>query len=208
MNFANSNRMRKWTTFRVLILLVTLGFSTVSWSYSCPEIFKLHREKGLSPEQYLSRYPLDSLHNSFTGKDLEAEVVTDFRSRKKVISVIVDGVGLASITFKVSRWFSSTVLKIIHVDVANAIKDQRVSTYLLARALAEYPDVNVIKSMLSDENFKAYREAPKGSDEEALKSTPAYRIRARFGFTEIKNFKDGFMHVRGFTVTKPPAKVK
>lgn len=95
-------------------------------------------------------------------------------------------------------------LKIIHAGVKEKYRRNGVSEALLAKILKEHPEiVSVDAHTLVDTNEQVMLKAlSQGlSCKEALKATPAYRMRARFGFTEITNYDcdDG-----AFTATRKP----
>ncbi|OGJ43852.1 hypothetical protein A2974_00390 [Candidatus Peregrinibacteria bacterium RIFCSPLOWO2_01_FULL_48_20] len=78
-------------------------------------------------------------------------------------------------------------LFITHLNVADTWRHRGLSSLLLGYALCARPHVNSISGMLRLTNWEVYStlRASGKSHEEALKGTPAYKIRARFGFKEI-----------------------
>jgi len=72
-------------------------------------------------------------------------------------------------------------------------KGKGISRLLLAKALLKNPQIKRIQSKLVLDNYAAYAKARSTmSQDDAIKQTPAYKIRRSFGFTKIENIKEGF----------------
>ncbi|MEW6057944.1 MAG: hypothetical protein AB1540_15150 [Bdellovibrionota bacterium] len=68
-----------------------------------------------------------------------------------------------------------------------AYRGDKLGTLLFAEMVASLPSLKIIETRLQTDNFTAYYDAKsKGLDhEQAMKETPAYKIRKKFGFTTI-----------------------
>lgn len=93
------------------------------------------------------------------------------------------------------------VLAIDDLAVKEEYRRKGVSEALFAKVLREHPEIEEIRSdALVQTNEKAIQKELKrgGSCRDAIKATPAYRMRARFGFTELVSFEceDGSFTVR------------
>ena len=74
-----------------------------------------------------------------------------------------------------------------------SFKGRGVSRLLLAKALLENPQIKRIRSKLILDNYAAYAKArPAMSQDDAIKQTPAFKIRRSFGFTTVENIKEGY----------------
>lgn len=78
----------------------------------------------------------------------------------------------------------------IHVlSMKSAEKESGVGTAAFSEMLRDNPNAKVIYTKFSDDNHRILRDLTKGgmSCIEAMKLTPAYKIRAKFGWTKIVN---------------------
>jgi hypothetical protein len=78
------------------------------------------------------------------------------------------------------------------------------ATALLAAALIRYPETKAIKtlSMIADNESSVQHSIQKGSSvQDAIKASAAYKMRSKFGFTEI--LPESINADFGFTVVRP-----
>jgi hypothetical protein len=110
------------------------------------------------------------------------------------------GVELAYLNYKIRN---EEILTIGMVEVAEPYRRLGVTELLMGDVLKSLPQVTRIDTILLGTNSDILRQAldEKKPCTEALKLTPAYRARARFGFTEISSSDCGM--IPGFSVVRP-----
>lgn len=95
------------------------------------------------------------------------------------------------------------VVQLVRIEKAGD-RRQGLGTLLLAKVLAERPDVRRIQAALSQDNLKAYRDAlARGlSPMDAIRETPAYKIQKALGFGKIDPERTHFAHQIILTTTR------
>lgn len=117
------------------------------------------------------------------------------------------GASKESLSFKFRRKQDTKELGLIQIEYAEANKtltivviggkDRKedkdkwkpdgIASALLAYTLTLYPNTQQIEGRIRSDNIRAYEKGIKDglSEEDALKQTPAYKLRAKFGYTNI-----------------------
>ena len=114
----------------------------------------------------------------------------------------VDGRKIAYLQIK----YEQGVLEIEYIAVHEDFRRMHLGFELMRLVLQQYPEVEVITvSNLIETNFKVKQAylAQGYSIEDAIRETPAYKIRARLGFSEIVPGSIAPPHNDGFQVRKP-----
>lgn len=90
---------------------------------------------------------------------------------------------LGEILYKYFKKSDTLFISNLHVE----IKGARIGSVLLAKVLSEFPYVSKVKTVLGLDNFNAFMLAREMglSDIDALKMTPAYKMRKKMGFRTI-----------------------
>ncbi len=99
------------------------------------------------------------------------------------------------------------VIKIGQIDVLPAYWKNGISKLIIARIIEDNPQVKEIKTQLADRNEKVFNDfRDMGySVLDAIKETPAYKVRAALGFSKIKEYEHRENHLSpytGFTVVR------
>lgn len=99
------------------------------------------------------------------------------------------------------------IIKIGQIDISPAYWKNGLSKLILARIIEDNPQVKEIKTQLADRNEKVFNDfRDMGySVLDAIKETPAYKVRAALGFSKIKEYEHKENHQRsytGFTVVR------
>jgi hypothetical protein len=88
-------------------------------------------------------------------------------------------------------WFSvfadTKSLAILSLEVERDFQRKGVSEFMLAQMLKYHPDISSVEGDLNQTNFYIVRDAEfKGMPlKQAIKQSPAYKLRKRLGFTKI-----------------------
>ncbi len=103
---------------------------------------------------------------------------------------------------------SGRVLDVHNVEVLNVNNHRKgLSEYMMAEILKRHPRLRELRSTLAMDNQSIAQKALSSglSCAEAIKSTPAYKMRARLGFTQIANAICGGTtgHDWSFSTIKP-----
>ncbi|MES2855049.1 MAG: hypothetical protein V4692_04255, partial [Bdellovibrionota bacterium] len=85
-----------------------------------------------------------------------------------------------------------TILHVGTIDVDKSYRGKQISKLLLAKILLSYPETREIRTYLEDDNNLVYRNALVDdlSTLDAVRETPAYKIRNALGFGQIKAFRE------------------
>ncbi len=163
-------------TIRAFIFLsvLSLSFSSRADSrFHCAELFDQIR---IGPLAYLKPDRFDS--------PVEFKIEVDGISHYIVAKM--NGRLVGSMDYRI---FSNGKMEMTYIF--SSVRQAGVSKALFARALLEHPEVVEIKSYLADVNAEIYYEGIESglSSIDALKNTPAYKIRASIGFTRIIHFE-------------------
>lgn len=108
-----------------------------------------------------------------------------------------DEIGYLTYVIDKNKW-----MQVDYMSVRKDERDKGVGSALMASVLKKHPEIKAIEvEVLDADNEKALQKAIKEGLPcvEALMETPAYKIRARFGFTEIfyhDKCRDGAFSVR------------
>jgi GNAT superfamily N-acetyltransferase len=101
-----------------------------------------------------------------------------------------DGHQVGYVTYYLHK--KDEVLEIDFVSVREDYRKNGVGEALFAQVLRQHPEIKEIETeVLVDTNEKVLKKALDAglSCKDAIRATPAYRIRARFGFTELVRYE-------------------
>lgn len=97
-----------------------------------------------------------------------------------------------------------TTLKVMNIQVERTVRKKGLSKLILAKILELNPQITEIVSSLIQDNEKIfYAYLNQGNSVvEAIKQTPAYKVRANLGFSKIKSYRfiERDQHLMDFTV--------
>lgn len=191
--------------YLVAFLVMSTGTALASGGHYCNSFFRPPSDSVFYPKDYLEDFPLTKIRDNYSSSSYRAEVRTNYGLLYKSINVLADGMLAGYLDVRITNILGRKVMKVINMEVELRYARQYIGTYMMAKILYDHPDVEVIKSTLFDSNFNQYNNQIQhgASHIDALKTTPAYKIRARFGYTEIVRAHNKGFYLGHFIVKKP-----
>lgn len=157
----------------LLLLMIPFFFTEAN---ICEEIYLYNRY----PQEFMSEFD-DVIPGQFLYHEKET---TDGFFYFERFQRVEEGHVLGEIYFR----YTEATRKLFISDLHVTQKKNRIGSLLVSRMLLRYPQTRGIRTNLGLDNFREFiRHKDLGfSDIEALKLTPAYKMRKKFGFGKIK----------------------
>lgn len=160
----------------VYILLTAASDSALSSSsISCKQLFASSDRPAANYREVYQQ-----LKGTYSG-----EVSMTANGAASKVDYLIAGQSKGSLYFTMKN---SIELHIVYLEVEEGLRGTGISRLLLGKVLAEFPNTKSIITTLDQDNLSVAVAAVDAgaSTIEAAKATPAYKIRASFGFKNIR----------------------